>query len=149
MGCLGYLVGNSKSKNNQPDEATIAKPYIAALKRKIDELCVKREQAPPFICANGGNVCKNPCYEYQQKIETNCPKCGGEVTKDFENGKTEKEEWDKYKGMYVKKTYYDDNIPLHLIGLIVIKLLMCLLIIFSNFSLEGKINLMEALLNIW
>ena len=110
MGCLGYLVGNSKSKNNKPDAATIAKPYIAALKRKIDELCVKREQAPPFICANGGNVCKNPCYEYQQKIETNCPKCGGEVTKDFENGKTEKEEWDRNKGMYVKKTYYDDNI---------------------------------------
>ena len=111
MGCLGYLMdNNSKSKRNQPDEATIAAPYIAALKRKIDELCVKREQAPPLICANGGNVCKNPCYEYQQKIETQCPKCGGEVTKDFENGKTEKEEWDRNKGMYVKRTYYDDNI---------------------------------------
>ena len=58
MGCLGYLMDNSRSKNNKPDEATIAAPYIAALKRKIDELCVKREQAPPLICANGGNVCK-------------------------------------------------------------------------------------------
>ena len=112
MGCLGYLVGNvnSNTKANKPSEAEIAKPYLAAIKRKIDELCVKREQAPPFICANGGNVCNNPCYEYQQKLETNCPKCGGAVTKAYENGKTEKEEWNKEKGIYEKKIYYDDNI---------------------------------------
>ena len=39
-----------------------------------------------------------------------CPKCGGAVTKAYENGKTEKEEWNKEKGIYEKKIYYDDNI---------------------------------------
>ena len=123
MGCLGYLVGNvnSNTKANQPSEAEIAKPYLAAIKRKIDELCVKREQAPPFICANGGNVCNNPCYEYQQKLETNCPKCGGAVTKAYENGKTEKEEWNKEKGIYEKKYIMMIIFVLHLNGLKVIK----------------------------
>ena len=84
--------------------------YLGALKIKINQLCFKREQAKPFICANGGNVCNLPCYEYQEKLETECPKCGGKIAKEYENGKTVKNVYNERKGVYEEKTFYDDNV---------------------------------------
>ena len=84
--------------------------YLVPLKRKIDELCEKRDKAKPFICANGGNVCKNPCYEYQTQLETNCPQCGGVVNKELENGKSIERRFNKMKGDYENITVYDDNV---------------------------------------
>jgi phage FluMu protein Com len=84
--------------------------YLVPLKRKIDELCEKRDKAEPFICANGGNACNNPCYEYQTQLETKCPKCGGAVNKEFENGKTIERKYIKKNERYEDVTVYDDNV---------------------------------------
>jgi hypothetical protein len=84
--------------------------YLVPFKKKIDELCEKRDKAEPFICANGGNACNNPCYEYQTQLETKCPKCGGAVNKEFENGKTIERKYIKKNERYEDVTVYDDNV---------------------------------------
>ena len=33
-----------------------------------------------------GNSCNNPIYHYNVSLIKKCPKCGGRVEEDFENG---------------------------------------------------------------
>ncbi len=79
------------------------------LNEKIKELCKKREEAKPEIIATG-NFCKNPCYEYNQKIIKNCPKCGGKVERNFENGHTIVSEWSESEQKFVDTKNYDENV---------------------------------------
>lgn len=101
--CLDY-------SDRQKRDAKKKAKYCDALKRKIDELCRKREAAEPLIVANGGDTCNLPCYEYQEKLAYNCPKCGGRVKKYYENGKTIKSVYNEKKGVYEERTYYDINV---------------------------------------
>ena len=110
MGCLAELDPMYKLEKLEKEKKENTEKYMKPLKKKIDELCLKREQAQPFICANGGDVCNNPCYEYQRKLEYNCPKCGGKITKEYENGKTVKNVYNEDKGIYEERAYYDDNV---------------------------------------
>ena len=97
-------------KENEQIENVPMENYLVPLKKKIDELCEKRDKAQPFICANGGNVCNNPCYEYQTQLEKKCPKCGGVVNKELENGKTIQKKFIEKEGIYKDVTVYDDNV---------------------------------------
>ena len=69
----------------------------------------KREKITPEIIATG-NCCNNPCYEYQSKLFSTCPKCGGKVNKDYENGYTVKTEYNNVKGQNYDKKIYDENV---------------------------------------
>lgn len=102
MGCLGMDTNMSKEE--------IIKKYVEPLKKKIEQLARIREQREPFICANGGDVCNNPCYEYQSKLVHNCPKCGGKVKVEYENGKTVKQVYNEDKGVYEDRINYDNNV---------------------------------------
>jgi len=99
-----------QAENKAKERQEQVEKYLKPLKRKIDELCEKRDNAQPFICANGGNVCNNPCYEYQTQLEKKCPKCGGLVNKEFENGKTIQRKYFQNEGIYKDVTVYDDNV---------------------------------------
>ena len=107
---MGICIDPDSYKEKMKKKKKLNMKYALPLKIKIIELCAKREKAKPFICANGGNNCNNPCYEYQEKLAYNCPKCGGLVEKDFENGKIIKNEYNIEKGVYEEIIYYDDNV---------------------------------------
>jgi hypothetical protein len=79
------------------------------LHEKIKELCQKRDEAKPEVIATG-NCCQNPCYEYNSKIIKNCPKCGGNVERSFENGCTTVSEWSQSEKKYVDVKNYDKNV---------------------------------------
>ena len=79
------------------------------LLEKIKELCKKREEAKPEIIATG-NFCKNPCYEYNQKIIKNCPKCGGKIERNYENGCQTVKEWSESEKKFVDVKDYDENV---------------------------------------
>jgi hypothetical protein len=66
--CLDY--SELATRILQREEKKKAK-YCDALKRKIDELCRKREAAKPLIVANGGDTCNLPYYENQEKLAYN------------------------------------------------------------------------------
>ena len=79
------------------------------LKAKIDELIEKRDKSNPVEIALG-NCCRNPCYEYNPSILTECPKCGGKVEESLENGYTIETRYDRFDGVYKEVYIYDDNI---------------------------------------
>jgi len=79
------------------------------LKEKIDELIEKRNKSKPVEIAIG-NCCRNPCYEYNPSLVTECPKCGGKVEESYENGCTVERRYDYHKGFYKNVTIYDDNV---------------------------------------
>ena len=60
------------------------KIFSAKLKKKVDELIVKMNQAKPNIIAEG-DYCSYPCYEYNENLKENCPKCEGRVICEEEN----------------------------------------------------------------
>ena len=107
---MGLCIEHDSYKEKSKKKKRLNKKYALPLKLKINELCIKREKSKPFICANGGDYCNNPCYEYQEKLAYNCPKCGGLVDKDFENGKIIKQEYNEERGVYEEILYYDENI---------------------------------------
>ena len=109
-GLMGICIDFDSQKERLKKERKLNYKYALPLKIKIIELCAKREKAKPFICAYGGNHCNNPCYEYQEKLAYNCPKCGGAVKKDFENGKIIKHIYNEEKGESDEMIYYDDNV---------------------------------------
>ena len=105
MGCLGM-----NYTNTSVDRKEIIEKYVEPLKKKIEHLAMIRELKEPFICANGGDVCNNPCYEYQRKLAYNCPKCGGKVKREYENGKTIQKVYNEQKGVYEDRINYDNNV---------------------------------------
>lgn len=78
------------------------------LKAKIDELIEKRNKSKPVEIARG-NCCRNPCYEYNPSLITECPKCGGKVEESYENGYTVERRYDRWDGCYKDVNIYDDN----------------------------------------
>jgi hypothetical protein len=79
------------------------------LKAKIDELIEKRNKSKPEEIARG-NCCRNPCYEYNPSLITECPKCGGKVEESYENGYTTERRYDRWDGCYKNVNIYDDNV---------------------------------------
>ena len=79
------------------------------LKAKIDELIEKRNKSKPVEIARG-NCCRNPCYEYNPSIITECPKCGGKIEESRENGYTVERRYDRWDGCYKDVNIYDDNV---------------------------------------
>ena len=55
------------------------------------------------------NSCNNPCYLYNLTLTKKCPKCGGDVESDYENGYTIEEEWDKIKGRVKEVKIYNET----------------------------------------
>ena len=80
------------------------------LKAKIDELIEKRNKSNPIVEIARGNCCRNPCYEYNPYLLTECPKCGGKVEESYENGYTIERRYDRYDGVYKDVNIYDDNV---------------------------------------
>jgi len=79
------------------------------LKAKIDELIEKRNKSKPVEIARG-NCCRNPCYEYNPSMITECPKCGGKIEESRENGYTVERRYDRWDGCYKDVNIYDDNV---------------------------------------
>ena len=79
------------------------------LKPKIDELCEKRDKAKPVEIGRG-NCCNNPCYEYNTSIIKECPKCGGKVDYEVENGYTITKKWNYYHHCYEDEYFYNENV---------------------------------------
>ena len=79
------------------------------LKAKVLELIEKRNKATPVVIGIG-NTCINPCYEYHPSLLTKCPKCGGKVEKDFENGYHIENRFNDVLLYYEDIKIYDQNI---------------------------------------
>lgn len=68
------------------------------LKRKIDELIKKGNEAKPIEIGKG--KCGRTCYAYNEKIIFNCPKCNGQVNWNRENGFTTQQQFNERTGRY-------------------------------------------------
>ena len=79
------------------------------LKAKVLELIEKRNNAKPVEIARG-NACSNPCYEYHPSLLTKCPKCGGKVENDYENGYYVENRFNEVLLYYEDVKIYDDNV---------------------------------------
>ena len=77
--------------------------------QKFKELYARREEADLGEIATG-NCCKNPCYAFTLKHLSSCPKCGGKVKPDFENGYTTEQKWDESKNAFREIKIYDQNV---------------------------------------
>ena len=76
---------------------------------KIKELRNRGENSSTPVMIGTGNSCNNPVYMYNIPIMTHCPKCGGKVDHDLENGYTTKERWDDRTESYEKVKCYDES----------------------------------------
>ena len=56
-----------------------------------------------------GNSCNCPCYLYNLDLVQVCPKCGGRVEEDFENGYTVSQKWDEYTNSYKEVKNYNET----------------------------------------
>ena len=81
-------------------------PKMAA---KIKELRERGENSSTPVMIGTGNSCNNPVYMYNIPILTHCPKCGGKVDNDLENGYTTSERWDDRQEAFVKVKNYDES----------------------------------------
>ena len=81
--------------------------FAPLLKAKIDELIEKRNKSKPVVIARG-NCCRNPCYEYNPSLITECPECGGKVEESYENGYTVERRFDDL-GYEEDVKFYDNN----------------------------------------
>ena len=79
------------------------------MKNKIYELIARgiNNDNPPII--GTGNSCNNPCYIYNIKITSTCPKCGGRIKGDKENDYELGEKWDERTGTFEKYKKYNES----------------------------------------
>lgn len=107
---LGKLYFQKIAKNGTEELLKIIeenKKLAPLLKPKIDQLMKKMNFSEPQVIATG-NVCKNPCYEYNSRIVNMCPKCGGFVKDEPENGYTIETEYNRNSGRYEEYKAYND-----------------------------------------
>ena len=82
---------------------------LQKLKKKIDELVIKGENTKPIQIATA--KCGNPCYTYQMRIFSKCPKCDGRVFRNMENESSKSRYYDDMAGFYREgKSYSNKNI---------------------------------------
>ena len=81
-------------------------PKMAA---KIKELISRGEYSSTPVMIGTGNSCNNPCYLYNRRLMTECPKCGGKVEKEYENGYTTKEKWNETYQTFEKVRNYNES----------------------------------------
>lgn len=110
MGCLsdfnfenfgrGGTAGKSAGNKDDNVGAQAIQKFYQILTRLID----KRDASTPKVIASG-NYCKNPCYEFNLNLVSECPKCKGAVVMEYENDYTTTQAYDKNGHLYEKKIY--------------------------------------------
>ena len=107
---IGHIDGDRKNidfyiKILQENEISLEK-----LKKKLSELSVK---AYSKIIKIGKAPCGRPCYAFNPSLFNSWPECQNTAKEQIENGTYQKQVYDKIKGDYVYKDYYnEDNICL-------------------------------------
>ena len=93
--CYKKIGGNNKELNMELLKTINEenKKVRDAMKTTLTALLNRANQK---VIIGTGNSCNCPCYLYNLDLAQVCPKCGGRVEEDFENGYTISQKWDEY-----------------------------------------------------